>query len=261
MYGFQSRREAEIVGERIEELKNCFGNEFISTSTKRWVNEIHVVNPKLYEKLAKIGLVEHRETCGTLGELIERFLKYPIRGKLPKERTTRNRQVVGNMLVNILACQPVGNFKSDSLAVRNVCGMSVKTITTEKADSIFEFMLTTYQPTTWGRRIRLLKAMFEMAIALGWIEKNPFGHLHGCNDMERNRFHFIEKEEAEQVLKACPDVQTRLIFSLARWGGLRIPSELALLKRSEIDWENGKLLVHIPKMTSKFEQEQGLKRI
>ena len=241
----------------VKSVRNCFGNEFIRTSTKRWVNEIYVSNPKLYHKLAQIGFVEQREACGTLGELIERFLKYPIRGRFPKERTTRNRQVVGNMLVNIFACQPVGNFKSDSCVVRKVCQMPVKEITKEKADSVFDFMLNTYQPTTWGRRIRLLKAMFEMAVTLGWIEKNPFGHLYGSCDMERNRFYFIEKQEAEQVLKACPDTKTRLIFALGRWGGLRIPSELSQLKRSEIDWENGKFLVSIPKMTGKVEQEHG----
>lgn len=39
----------------------------------------------------------------------------------------------------------------------------------------------------------------------------------------------------------------RLIFSLARFGGLRTPSETQKLRWCDIDWERGRLLVHSPK--------------
>ena len=64
-------------------------------------------------------------------------------------------------------------------------------------------------------------------------------------------------ELAERVLGACPDSRWRLIFTLGRWGGLRIPSELAFLRWSEIDWDGDKMKINVPKKTSRIEQERG----
>jgi len=41
--------------------------------------------------------------------------------------------------------------------------------------------------------------------------------------------------------------QWRLIFALARYGGLRSPSEILALKWQDVDWERGRILVHSPK--------------
>ena len=37
------------------------------------------------------------------------------------------------------------------------------------------------------------------------------------------------------------------IFSLARFGGLRTPSEMLLLRWADVDWERGRLLIRSPK--------------
>ena len=57
----------------------------------------------------------------------------------------------------------------------------------------------------------------------------------------------MTREETQKVLDACPNSQWRLIFALARFGGLRIPSELFALKWSDIHWDDGKMTVHSPK--------------
>ncbi|RIK78426.1 MAG: hypothetical protein DCC68_15530 [Planctomycetota bacterium] len=44
-----------------------------------------------------------------------------------------------------------------------------------------------------------------------------------------------------------PDVEWRLIIALARYGGLRIPSELLSLPWSEVDWEAGTFIGHSKK--------------
>jgi integrase len=55
---------------------------------------------------------------------------------------------------------------------------------------------------------------------------------------------FISQSLAEEVLAACPNDEWRLIFALARYGGLRCPSELATLEWTDIDWEKGRLVIH-----------------
>jgi len=44
----------------------------------------------------------------------------------------------------------------------------------------------------------------------------------GSKDKER----FVTEGESQKILKACPDAEWRLIFSLCRYGGMRCPSEI-----------------------------------
>ena len=51
------------------------------------------------------------------------------------------------------------------------------------------------------------------------------------------RFRFVTLEEIKRVIDAAPDAQWRLIIALARFGGLRTPSETLALKWSDVDWD------------------------
>ena len=59
--------------------------------------------------------------------------------------------------------------------------------------------------------------------------------------------YFVANQEAQKVLENCPDAQWRLIFALARYGGLRTPSETFALKWGHVDWERGRIHVPSPK--------------
>ena len=50
-----------------------------------------------------------------------------------------------------------------------------------------------------------------------------------------------------QILTACPDVQWEVIFSLARYGGIRVPSELLPLTWADIDFHTGNIRICSPK--------------
>jgi len=67
------------------------------------------------------------------------------------------------------------------------------------------------------------------------------------------KFHFISREDAAKIDKACPDLQWRMIFALCRWGGLRCPSEVLALRWEDIDWEKHRFTVH----SSKTEHHEG----
>jgi len=53
-----------------------------------------------------------------------------------------------------------------------------------------------------------------------------------------------------------PNAEWRLIFGLARWGGLRCPSEVVALKWSDVDWERSRFTVHSPKTARHIGHEQ-----
>lgn len=256
-YGFTTRKEAMFVKGKLEELEAGVRIGGISPVLKIWLNDIWNGNPDFYQRLVAAGLAEPRERCGTLATLIDRYVTEPIQGKVPKERTSVNRRVAANMLVNYLANQRPGNFKRDGDVVGRILQQRADFVTPEIANQVFLFMQNTYQIGTWGRRIKHIKTMFALAVSLGWMESNPFGHLRGCTKVSRERDFYVTPEIAGDVLNACPDARSRLIFSLARWGALRMPSEIMFLRWSDIQRSAGKIRIRIPKKTGKIEQERG----
>ena len=77
---------------------------------------------------------------------------------------------------------------------------------------------------------------------------NPFGHLKGITVKgNAERFRFVTHEEIQSVIDAAPCVEWRAIIALARYGGLRTPSETLALKWSDVDWERQRLRIPSPK--------------
>lgn len=64
---------------------------------------------------------------------------------------------------------------------------------------------------------------------------------------DKSREFFISRELADQVIKVLPSNQWKLLFALARVGGLWCPSEVLSLKWKNIDFGAGRNLVTSPK--------------
>ena len=92
---------------------------------------------------------------------------------------------------------------------------------------------------------RKSRQFFRSAVGQRVIRENPFAGMKNLMDLPspKAREFFISQSLAEEVLAACPDDEWRLIFALARYGGLRCPSELATLKWSDIHWERGRVVI------------------
>ena len=79
------------------------------------------------------------------------------------------------------------------------------------------------------------------------IGVNPFSKLKGANVGNTARQFFVTRDMTTAILNACPDAQWRLIVALARYGGLRIPSEIIHLRLGDVDWDAGKIRISSPK--------------
>ena len=119
----------------------------------------------------------------------------------------------------------------------------VRSITPADAKNLKVFLLTNYASGTAGKDLTNAKQFFEHAVDMGLITKNPFSKLKIPSQANPKRLFFVDKETCQKVLDACPDLQWRLIFSLARFGGLRIPSELVGLKWEDVFWNEKKIRV------------------
>lgn len=100
---------------------------------------------------------------------------------------------------------------------------------------------------TVRRTCGIARQFFHDAVAIGAIEANPFVGLPSSVRRNNERVFYVTQAMSAAVLEACPDAEWRLIFALARFGGLRCPSELLGMKWSDVDWANERFTVHSPK--------------
>jgi len=103
-------------------------------------------------------------------------------------------------------------------------------------------------PTTISRRIAVCKTVFAFARRKRLIAESPFADVKtGCM-VNAARQVYIDRATVEKVLAACPpDSDLRLIVALARYGGLRVPSEVMPLRWGDIHWGENDFTVHSPK--------------
>ena len=103
-------------------------------------------------------------------------------------------------------------------------------------------------PATAGKRVRNAIQFFEDARERELLVKNPFAGLKCDQQSNKQRQFFVTREMAAKVMDCLPDNEWKLIFALARFQGLRVPSETSSLKWQDINWAENKMLVTVPKL-------------
>jgi len=228
-----SERAAENVCRHLEELVSAkIRGHAISPATAAWLTEI---GDALHERLVKVGLVEPRKKAPVvmLGQFTADYVA--SRRADTKPRTIINLSVSRRELVR---------FFGEGRAMRE--------ITSGDAIEFRSAMLGRgLADNTVRRHLGRARQFFAAAIDKGLVEKNPFVHKQIKVAVRGNpdRRQFISREVIDRVLAVCEDdVQWQAIIVLARYGGLRTPSETLALKWSAIDWENNLMTVRCPKL-------------
>lgn len=106
---------------------------------------------------------------------------------------------------------------------------------------------------TVARRIIATRTIWRKAIRWKLAGENPFTGIKGGHQENDTRKAFIRRDAIDKLLEAAPDVEWKLIIALARYGGVRTPSETFALKWGHIDWEHGRFTVH----SAKTEHHKG----
>lgn len=104
---------------------------------------------------------------------------------------------------------------------------------------------------TIGRRLRRCSQFFRAAVRNKLLAENPFDGIKAPSQENEERFFFVSREATTRMIDAAPDWQWRLIIALARYGGLRTPSETLALKWEHVDFDRGRIRVPSPK-TEKY---------
>ncbi len=221
--GRASERVAHAVKLHVESLLSCRrAGLSIDPETAAWLGQ---VGDEIHDRLARCGLVKPRSTM-TLGEFLTTF----IGGRVDKRNTRLNMES---------GAQRMREFFGDETPLKN--------ITTESGQAFLVHLSAKYAPATVGRTIRRARQFYTAAIKRGLVKSNPFADVKAPDVSNRDRIVFIDAATAAKVMDACPGREWRLRFALARYAGLRIPSELDALMWQDIDWDDATITIRAHK--------------
>ncbi|MCH8164054.1 MAG: site-specific integrase [Planctomycetes bacterium] len=223
--GKVSQRHAESVKVKVEDLVSAsITGHAPADETTRWLVGLDDV---LHTKLARVGLTKPRGAAA-LGTFTREYIDN--RSDI-KERTRINLDRARTYLLGFFdANRPLRDISAGDAE-----DFRLHLIREGKAENTVRRAM--------GRARQFLTA----AMKRGLVQSNPFDGIATTVKVDVERFHFVSREDAAKVIHACPDAEWRLIFALARYGGLRCPSEVLALTWGDIDWERSRIRVPSPK--------------
>ena len=235
--GTKNERTADRTLEKIELLIRAkqFG-QALEADSLTWLQKIS--GTELEVKLKKANLLLGGPLSGSpeairanapyLGDFLAGYIE--MRKGL-KFWTIRNMKTAGNLLIAF--------FGKDK---------KVSEITPADGETFFHHLTGKgYAKATISRAMRRAITFFKFAQKSHFVIDNPFQGIKLPKQTNKSRMAFIDITTIDKLLDQCPDNFWRLVVSLARYGGLRIPSELMGLTWDCVDWAAGKLKVFSPK--------------
>ncbi len=197
----------------------------MDTDTARWIADI---GDALAAKLAAVGLIPERQSA-RLGAFLNEYLdRRRADGSKPATVVTIERVVID-----------LKAFFGDETALRG--------ITVADAERFKEgYHRRELAGATITRRLKNCKMLFDHARRLKLINENPFTDVKGKNhNPSERRFYLGEADTRKLIEHANPT--WRIIVALARFAGLRCPSEVLSLKWADVDLAAGRMTVPSPK--------------
>ena len=231
--GAMPRKKAETIRSHIDQLEAClFDGSAPTPKTAAWLAEIGDV---LRKRMEAVGLVEsdRRAKTPTVAELVDQYRDRP-RWRDLAERTQES--------YNYGLAFLVGRFG----------GRQIDQITEAEAED-FRGFLTEPKPNGAGLGRATANGvcnssslLFRFACKSRLIAGNPFDGVER-GSISTARRAFVDAAVVHRLIAALDDSEWRLLMALARWGGMRCPSEPGRLKWSDIDVARGRIFVDSPK--------------
>ncbi len=227
--GKVTKREAESVRSHIEGILRAkrTGSAF-SSATADWIAKLPSADRKRLEKLGLIDRVDAAD-CPTLADWVEDYVASR------KDVKAATATVYGHTKRNLTEF-----FDADT---------RLDEVTPGDADE-FRINLEIEEglsDNTVRRRMGIAKQFFRAAVRKKLITENPFAGQATVVRENTKRNYFVTRDDIDLILEICPDPGWRLVFALARYGGLRCASEIVRLKWSDINWGLGRFTVHSSK--------------
>ena len=232
-----SGKAADTVRFRVECLLESAITGAMDRDTALWLRDVTERHPELRTKLAAVGLVEplEPEVQGqTMAEFLDDFV---LRNAPTKKPST---VAVWKQVVQMLK-----TYMPDGILLTDVTTGHAKAFLAKLQARVKE---GTMRPTTVHKRMGFARQFFQDAVDWEHIPKNPFASRAVKTSSPSTKSNVeVPRETIDSILKHC-DPTWAAIVGLARFGGLRTPSETLSLKWGDIDFENRRMSIPEPKV-------------
>lgn len=239
-----SMKAATTAKGHIEKLNaSAIMNVAIDAEQAAWLAKLGDV---LHQRIAKVGLCPPRvkEDVTTLGDWTTRYLNSSMVKESTKEQLERARD---NLVLHFGADRPIRSISTAD--AKDWIAWLAKNGNERSAGKDKSLAQNTVR-----RRTGRAKQFFGAALEAGLIVSNPFDskEIACATTGNRERMEFVKAEVIEECISAASG-DWPIIIALARYGGLRIPSELSRLRWSDVDWAGSSMTIH----ASKTEHHKG----
>ena len=197
--------------------------------TQQWAS---LIGETLHAKIAAVGLVPPRATAEPAKALNvdDLFAAYVAR---------RTDLKAGTILVFGQARNHVGRFFGPT--------RPADTITVGEAKDFRRDMAARYSEAYVGKMIRQARQVWRDAIDRKHLADNPFSTVKLGSSKNPTRQRFIDRPTIDKIIDHAADPQWKLLIALARYAGLRMPSEPLRLTWADVNFAEGKMIVHASK--------------
>jgi integrase len=220
------RKSAESFCRHVESLLSARETgESLRPTTAAWLSDL---GPKFRRRLAVLGLVEPEDRMAT-----NEFLKTWLDGKKANGYKPASLIAWGQTvkeLAGLLGARPL-------VELTHADGEAYRAAMKKRGLRL----------TTINKRLIHARQMLEDAVRFRHLSANPWKHVRQRQGDPSERRAYVSISDAQRVIDHCPNVWWKLLVALARFAGLRTPSESFSLTWNDVDWERARLSVPSPK--------------
>jgi integrase len=197
---------------------------------------------KAHERLVRAGLAAGREqrVVVTLGSLIDAFLDR----QTVKQSTRKSyKQTMDSLRQFFGTDRPLATIDTGAAdAWRRWIAEDNKAVGRKR-----ESTTNRLAPATVAKRVFVARAIFRKAVRWGMVAQSPFHDVKAGSQANPAKAAYVGLQTTADVLEHCPSVDWRVVVALARYAGLRCPTEVGSVTWADVDWSRGRLTVRSKK--------------
>ena len=197
---------------------------------------------KAHDRLVRAGLTAAREqpAAVTLGTLVETFL---ARQTVKQSTRKSYKQTLDSLQQFFGADRPLATIDAGAAdAWRRWIAEDDHAVTRRRGSADNRLSAATV-----AKRVFTARAVFRKAVRWAMLPSSPFDGIRAGSQANPSRAAYVSLQTTADVLEHCPSTDWRVVVALARYAGLRCPTEVGSVTWADVDWQRGRLTVRAKK--------------